>query len=298
MTTRTFSTLAGSLALALLLAGSAPAAPGAPQPAQPAMQSTAKPAAQSTPAEAAAPSQPIVKSITPVKPPPPPKNLKVLPKDCTRQQVIDVMKTWTGDLGVRCQYCHVGQEGLPFSEWDFPSDEKDTKRRAREMVQLLEEVNHRLSAMPSIHGAATPPVATCGTCHRGVWRPRKIEDVFEETRAASGLPAAITQYKDLRKASLANGNYDFSARPLTRQARRQLDAKDIAGARQVMDMAIELGLDNLSVRMTLVDIALADGDRTGALAQLDKAMALPLSEDEKGWVKERRAEIENKPVQH
>src|SRR5205809_384276 len=83
-------------------------------------------------------------------------------------------------------------------------------------------------AVPAIHGAATPPLATCGTCHRGVSRPRKIEDVFEDTRAASGLPAAISQYKEMRTASLVNGNYDFSARPLNRQARRQLQAKDSA----------------------------------------------------------------------
>ncbi len=289
MTTRILSRLAGSFTLSLLLASAAAAAADA-----------AKPSAPPKPAVQAEPAKPGAQAATPVKPtaPPPPKNLKVLPKDWTRGQVVDVMKTWTGDLGVRCQYCHVGQEGQPFSEWDFASDEKDTKKRARDMVQMLEEVNHRLSAMPSIHGAATPPLATCGTCHHGVSRPRKIEDVFEETRAASGMPAAIAQYKEMRAAALANGNYDFSARPLTRQARRQLQAKDSAGARQVLDMAIELGLDSISVRLTLVDIALADGDQAGALAQLDKAMALAASDDEKAYVKERRAEVEGKPVQH
>ena len=282
--TTTRTKLASSIALALLLAPLAAIA--------------AEPPASTTPA--ASPAKPGAETATPVKPAPPapPKNLKVLPKDWTRQQVIDVMKTWTGDLGVRCQYCHVGQEGQPFSEWDFPCDDKDTKKRAREMFQMLTEVNHRLSAMPSIHGAATPPLATCGTCHRGVSRPRKIEDVFEETRSANGMPAAIAQYKEMRAASLANGNYDFSARPLNRQARRQLQAKDSAGARQVMEMAIELGLDSISVRMTLVDIALADGDKAAALAQLDKAMALAKSDDDKSYVSERRAEVEGKPVQH
>jgi hypothetical protein len=102
----------------------------------------------------------------------------------------------------------------------------------------------------------------------------------------------------MRAASLANGNYDFSARPLNRQARRQLQAKDSAGARQVLEMAIELGLDGISVRMTLVDIALADGDKAAALAHLDKAMALATTDDDREYVKERRAEVEGKPVQH
>jgi uncharacterized protein YqfA (UPF0365 family) len=65
-----------------------------------------------------------------------------------------------------------------------------------------------------------------------------------------------------------------------------------------MEMAIELGLDSISIRMTLVDIALADGDKAAALAHLDKAMALATSEDDKAYVKERRAEVEGKPVQH
>ena len=39
-------------------------------------------------------------------PQPPPSNLKVLPKDMTRQQVIVIMHAWEGELGVECEYCH------------------------------------------------------------------------------------------------------------------------------------------------------------------------------------------------
>src|SRR5262245_24181699 len=60
-------------------------------------------------------------------PQPPPKNLQVLPKDWTRQQVTQVMRGFTRGLGVRCPFCHVGEEGADLSTFDFASDEKPTK---------------------------------------------------------------------------------------------------------------------------------------------------------------------------
>ena len=205
------------------------------------------------------------------------------------------MKTWTGDLGIRCQHCHVGQEGQPFSEWDFPADDKPTKQRARDMFQMLGEINHRLTVIPNLHRTGEPsPLATCGTCHRGIPRPRRIDDVFEQTRATESLSAALTEYRELRTQYLASGSYDFSVRPLVRQARRQLEAKDPAGAQKVMDMALDLGLDGLMARMALVDIALAQGDRGAALGHLDKALALALNPAEKEFVTERRGEVSGK----
>src|SRR5262245_43797428 len=50
-----------------------------------------------------------------------PKNLKVLPKDWSRPQVIAVMQNFTAALGVGCDYCHVQQQGTPP---DFASDDK------------------------------------------------------------------------------------------------------------------------------------------------------------------------------
>lgn len=206
-------------------------------------------------------------------PDPPPKNLQVLPKDWTRREVIDrVMKSWTAALGVRCQHCHVGEEGKPFSEWDFASDANPEKQRAREMVRMLEEINRRLAAMPEMHGAAAGP-ATCYTCHRGVPQPKTIESVFEETRASSGLPAAIARYRELRAQNLVRGAYDFGAMPLVRLARARLAADDPAGAGEVLALAVELGHDTLATRTALAEAALAQGDRAAALAHLEKALA-------------------------
>ena len=51
------------------------------------------------------------------------KNLQVLPKTRPRGVVVGTMKGFAINLGVRCQFCHVGKEGLPLEEFDFVSDE-------------------------------------------------------------------------------------------------------------------------------------------------------------------------------
>ncbi|HEX7938394.1 MAG TPA: hypothetical protein VF483_05330, partial [Gemmatimonadaceae bacterium] len=41
----------------------------------------------------------------------PPENLQVLRKDMPRDSVVAIMRTFTGALGVRCEYCHAEREG-------------------------------------------------------------------------------------------------------------------------------------------------------------------------------------------
>ena len=55
-------------------------------------------------------------------------NTKVIPKNTPPIQVVGTMRNFAGDLGVRCQFCHVGQEGQPLQQFDFASDEKRTKQ--------------------------------------------------------------------------------------------------------------------------------------------------------------------------
>ena len=123
-----------------------------------------------------------------------PVNLKVLPKDMTRPQVIRVMRTFTSALGVRCQHCHVG-EGNDISKFDFASDAKPTKEIARKMMVMAADINAKYlagivvpapPAAPDAAAPATPPAAaapaapagpagpkvTCFTCHRGALKPQ------------------------------------------------------------------------------------------------------------------------------
>ena len=98
------------------------------------------------------------------------KNLQVLPKDATARVVIGTMKGFANNLGVRCQFCHVGKEGLPLEEFDFVSDEIPQKKTARIMMRLTDDINRQLdAAVPRAAGAEAR--VTCITCHRGQSTP-------------------------------------------------------------------------------------------------------------------------------
>jgi hypothetical protein len=109
---------------------------------------------------------------------PAPQNLKVLPKNWTRLQVMSLMRTFTGALGVQCDHCHAGTA----PNFNYPSDEKPTKAVARSMIHMVMHINDE--HLKGIGSAAVPPAApgappalgapekvTCFTCHRGVLKP-------------------------------------------------------------------------------------------------------------------------------
>ena len=69
------------------------------------------------------------------------ENLKVLPKDISRQDLSGVMRGFASALGVRCVHCHVGQDNPGLKGVDFRSDEKETKRIARAMMKMAAAIN-------------------------------------------------------------------------------------------------------------------------------------------------------------
>lgn len=103
-------------------------------------------------------------------PQPPPKNLQVLPATMSRQEVVNVMRGFTQALGVRCPYCHVGEEGAPLNTFDFASDDKPTKATARLMIKMSRDLNTNYLAAVGTKPAGEARV-TCYTCHRGEAKP-------------------------------------------------------------------------------------------------------------------------------
>ena len=103
------------------------------------------------------------------------KNLQVLPKDSPARVVVGTMKGFANNLGVRCQFCHVGKEGLPLEEFDFVSDEIPQKKTARVMMRLTDDINKTLdAAVPRAAGAEAR--VTCMTCHRGKSTPTNLKE--------------------------------------------------------------------------------------------------------------------------
>ncbi len=97
-------------------------------------------------------------------------NLQVLPKDATAGVVVGTMKGFANNLGVRCQFCHVGKEGLPLEEFDFVADTIRQKQSARAMMRMTADINRQLDAvLPRAAGAEAR--VTCITCHRGKSTP-------------------------------------------------------------------------------------------------------------------------------
>ncbi len=92
----------------------------------------------------------------------PPKNLQVLPKDWTTQQVQQVMQTFKSGLGVECTYCHVA---------DRSSDEMKTKVTARKMIQMAMAINDTYLKDVGEPAAPGTQKVTCYTCHRGTTKP-------------------------------------------------------------------------------------------------------------------------------
>lgn len=88
------------------------------------------------------------------------RNVQVL-KDVPPDQFQLVMQYVAASLGVQCNYCHV--------MGDNASDEKDTKKTARKMMQMVSDLNTQFFA--------GKPTVSCASCHNGHQKPSKVSPV-------------------------------------------------------------------------------------------------------------------------
>ena len=102
-------------------------------------------------------------------PPPPFKNLQVLPKDIPRPELTAIMRAFNAALGVNCDHCH-NWVGPGNAGNDMASDAKVPKIVARVMMGMTHDVNARLAANIKKPADQLTRV-TCATCHRGAAIP-------------------------------------------------------------------------------------------------------------------------------
>ena len=142
----------------------------------------------------------------------PPKtleNLKVLPKDTEVSNLLAMMREFSMGLGVRCLYCHVGEEGTPLTEVDFKSDDKEEKQEARVMMRMTQAINR--DHLPKLGGdAASRVTVQCVTCHRGQTSPAQLGDVLLAELGSGGIDDAVAKYKELREKFYGSQSFDFS----------------------------------------------------------------------------------------
>jgi len=198
-----------------------------------------------------------------------PKNLKVLPKDWSRQQVVQVMQNFTAGLGVGCDFCHVTTQGAPP---DFASDDKKEKDLARAMMKITTDLNARL---PKDFGMEPADVTRIGciTCHRGVPEPKQLSEILAKTSADKGFAAASAQYDDLKKKFYGAQAYDFSESGLIATA-TPLTQMRTDEAIQFLNMNIKLFPQSVRSYVALAQAQQVKKDVPGAIASLEKAIAI------------------------
>ena len=136
-------------------------------------------------------------------------NVHVIPKATPVSQVTGQMRNFTAALGVRCSYCHVGEESQSLDQYDVASDAKRTKLVARQMMRMVQDINRRLDSLPGGRGSPATTV-TCATCHRGVARPVPLFTIVSEAAVAANADSALRAYRLLRERYYGRDAYDFS----------------------------------------------------------------------------------------
>ena len=93
------------------------------------------------------------------------KNLKILPKNITHEELDSVMHQFNSSLGVKCNFCHASQKDNSH-KLDFASDEKGEKNVARDMMRMTTRINKKFFKYKKDDQHPIPPVG-CMTCHHG-----------------------------------------------------------------------------------------------------------------------------------
>ncbi len=162
-------------------------------------------------------------------------NLKVLPKDISPAQLQDTMRGFAFALNVRCEYCHVEKAGAS-QQFDFAADDKDAKKTARIMLQMVEAINRDYVGKVEKTDKTPPIRVECVTCHHGLTQPRPLNAVLAEAVEKKGIAAAIALYQELRKQYYGSGQYDFSETPLNQLTESLLAQKKYREALAIMEM--------------------------------------------------------------
>lgn len=116
----------------------------------------------------------VVLGIAASKPPADPiyKNLKILPKNISHDDLDKIMHDYNRSLGVKCNFCHA-QNKEDAKKLDFASDDKEEKGVARYMMRMTNRINKKFFHVKKPAIGDTLSVVTCNTCHHGNPHPEE-----------------------------------------------------------------------------------------------------------------------------
>ncbi|MBL7697952.1 MAG: c-type cytochrome [Chitinophagaceae bacterium] len=92
------------------------------------------------------------------------KNLKVLDKNISKEDLEITMKQFKTALGVKCNFCHAQSKTQP-DKLDFASDENKHKNIARGMMKMTMRINKK-------YFREHKNAITCYSCHNGNKEPK------------------------------------------------------------------------------------------------------------------------------
>jgi tetratricopeptide (TPR) repeat protein len=198
------------------------------------------------------------------------ENLKVLPKNIGRDSLIQVMRGFSLQLGVRCTYCHVTEPRPAGAAADAPekvifkSDDKIQKRKARFMLKMVDKLNNKI--LPDVPERHDPRVVMrCVTCHRGSPLPQALDAVLTDIIDRHGVDSAIARYKELRE-NMESGRYDFSEWPVNELARTLAGNGKTDAAIAMLEMNEGYNPASADIDYALGGLYLTKGDKDKAVA--------------------------------
>lgn len=208
-------------------------------------------------------------------------NLQLLPEDIERRQLIDTMRGFSMQLGVRCSHCHVGEDQTSaFSDYDFPSDDKETKRIARTMITMTREINEKhLTSL----GRDDVFQVTCATCHDGLPKPATLNGQLMSSFDDGGTYGLLETYKSLRDEHYGRGVYNFGEDSLIGVATTLARGREDLGAAQaVLELNLEYYPDSFMTWYSMGELKSLAADNEGAAAAFQKALEI---EPDNKWAK-------------
>ena len=115
------------------------------------------------------------------------KNLKVLPKDISDDDLDKVMDDFKEALGVKCNYCHARNSDTTIHKLDFASDANEKKDIARFMFTMTKDINSNYFNWMKSTQPDTIHSVRCITCHRGITDPN-AEGIESQMKIFSPKP--------------------------------------------------------------------------------------------------------------
>lgn len=200
-------------------------------------------------------------------------NLKVFDKNIGKGELVGIMRKWSGALGVRCNYCHVGGSEESLEGMEFDKDDKQAKKTARRMVSMVNMINGDF--IGKLKGSSnTGMKVECVTCHRGQAHPRQMSELLSEAHEKGGYQAAATVYDSLRAEYYGSHTFDFQASVMTSLAENLARKGEIEAALKYLKLNERHNPESVWNLLMMGQLYMQSGDKESAVSSINKVLEL------------------------